>query len=99
MAVPHYTYLVLKMPGPKGIFIVKGSFEVSDLCDKEFHKMAQNFGMIANYEEPKEKAKIATTEVDKLPEGCPAEPEMKKPRVEASGEDKTTREEEKATRA
>jgi hypothetical protein len=41
--------------------------------------MAQNFGMIANYGEPKEKAKSATTEVDKLPEGRPAEPEMKKP--------------------
>jgi hypothetical protein len=99
MAVPHYTYLVLKMPGPKGIITVKGSFEVSDLCDKEFHKMAQNFGMIANYGEPKEKAKRATTEVNKLPEGCPAEPEMKKPRLEASGEDKPTREEEKATEA
>jgi hypothetical protein len=61
--------------------------------------MAQNFGMIANYGEPKEKAKSATTEVDKSPEGCPAEPEMKKPRVEASGEDKPTREEEKATGA
>jgi hypothetical protein len=79
MAVPHYTYLVLKMPGPKGIITVKGIFEVSDLCDKEFHKMAQNFGMIANYGEPKEKVKIATTKVDKLPEGHPAEPEMNKP--------------------
>jgi hypothetical protein len=49
MAVPHYTYLVLKMPGPTGIITVKGSFELSYLCDKEFHKMAQNFGMIANY--------------------------------------------------
>jgi hypothetical protein len=96
MAVPHYTYLVLKMPGPKGVITVKGSFEVSDLCDKEFHKMAQNFGMIANYAE---KAKSTTTEGDKLPEGHTAEPEMKKPRVEALGEDKTTEEEEKATMA
>jgi hypothetical protein len=53
MAVPHYTYLVLKMPGPKGIITVKGSFELSDQCDKEFHKMAQNFGMMASYGEPK----------------------------------------------
>jgi hypothetical protein len=79
MAVPHYTYLVLKMPGPKGIITVKGSFEVSDLCDKEFHKIAQNFGMIANYGEPREKVKSATTEVDKLAEGRSVEPEMKKP--------------------
>jgi hypothetical protein len=89
-------YLVLKMPGPKGIITVKGSFEVSDLCDKEFHKMAQNFGMIANYAE---KAKSTTTEGDKLPEGRTAEPEMKKPRVDASGEDKAREEEEKATMA
>jgi hypothetical protein len=99
MAVPHYMYLVLKMPGPKGIITVKGSFEVLDLCDKEFHKMAQNFGMIANYGEPKEKAKIMTTEVDKLPKGRPAEPEMKKPQVEETEEDKAIREEEKATTA
>jgi hypothetical protein len=99
MAVPHYTYLVLKKPGPKGIITVKGSFEVSDLCNKEFHKMAQNFGMIDNYGELKEKAKSVPIEVDKLPEGHPAEPEMKKPRVEASGEDKPIREEEKATEA
>jgi hypothetical protein len=58
--------------------------------------MAQNFGMIANYAE---KAKRMTTEGDKLPEGCTAEPEMKKPRVEVSGEDKTMEEEEKATTA
>jgi hypothetical protein len=57
MAVPHYTYLVLKMPGPNGIITVKGSFELSDLCDKEFHKMSQNFGMMASYGEPKDKAK------------------------------------------
>jgi hypothetical protein len=57
MAVPHYTYLVLKMPGPNGIITVKGSFELSDLCDKEFHKMAQNFDMMASYGEPNYKAK------------------------------------------
>jgi hypothetical protein len=57
MAVPHYTYLVLKMPGPNRIITIKGSFELSDLCDKEFHKMAQNFGMMASYGEPKDKAK------------------------------------------
>jgi hypothetical protein len=85
MAVPHYTYLVLKMPGPRGIITVKGSFEVSDLCDKEFHKMAQNFGMIANYAE---KVKNTTTEGIKLLEGRVTEPEMKKLRVEAPGEDK-----------
>jgi hypothetical protein len=91
MAVPHYTYLVLKMPGPKGTITVKGSFEVSDLCDKEFHKMAQNFGMIANYAE---KVQSTTTKGVKLPERRVAEPETKKLQVEALGEDKVTEEEE-----
>jgi hypothetical protein len=81
MAVSHYTYLVLKMPGPNRIIIVKGSFKLLDLCDKEFHKMAQNFGMMANYGEPKDKVKSATTGVAQQLEGHPAEPEVKKLRV------------------
>jgi hypothetical protein len=64
------------MPGPKGIITVKGSFEVSDQCEKEFHKMAQNFGMIANYAE---KVTSTTTKGDKLLEGHTPEPETKKP--------------------
>jgi hypothetical protein len=38
-------------------------------------------------------------EGDKLHEGRAADPEIKKPRVEASGEDKVTEKEEKATMA
>jgi hypothetical protein len=49
MAVPHYAYLALKIQGPKGVITVRGSFEVSNTCDKEFNRMAQNFGMIAEY--------------------------------------------------
>jgi hypothetical protein len=79
MAVPQFTYLVLKMLGPKGIITVKGSFELSDLCDKEFHKMAQNLGMMASYGEPKTKS--TTTGVTHQLEGNPKEPEVKKPRV------------------
>jgi hypothetical protein len=85
------------MPGPKGIITVKGSFELSDLCDKEFHKMAQNFGRMENYGEPKDKAKSATTGAAQQLEGHPAEPEVKKPRVQPSDQDKTTGEEEKTS--
>jgi hypothetical protein len=97
MAVPHYTYLVLKMPGPEGIIIVKGSFKLSDLCDKEFHKMAQNFGMMANYGEPKDKAKSSTTGAAQQLKGDPAEPEVKKPRVQPLEQGKPTGEEEKTS--
>jgi hypothetical protein len=81
MAVPHYTYLVLKMTGPNGIITVKGNFELLDLCDKEFHKMAQNFGMMASYGEPKDKAKSVTIGIAQQLEGHLAEPEVKEPRV------------------
>jgi hypothetical protein len=90
MAVPHYTYLVLKMPGSKGIIIVKGSSKLSDLCDKEFHKMAQNFGMMASYREPNCKAKSRTIEETRQLEGNPKEPEVKKPRVQLPEQEKTT---------
>jgi hypothetical protein len=52
--------------------------------------MAQNFGTTANYAE---KAKTTTTESIKLLEERVVEPEAKKPRVEALGEDKSTGEE------
>jgi hypothetical protein len=97
MAVPHYTYLVLKMPGPNGIITVKGSFELSDLCDKEFHKMAQKFGMIANYGELKGKATSTTTGIAKQLKGHPAEPEAKKLRAQPSDPKEVTGEEEKTS--
>jgi hypothetical protein len=49
MAVPHYTYLTLKIPGPKGTITVQGSFEVSNTCDKEFNRLTQTFVMTAEY--------------------------------------------------
>jgi hypothetical protein len=94
MAVPHYTYLVLKMPGPKGIITVKGSFELSDLCDKEFHKMAQNFGMMASCGEPNYKTKSTTIGFTHQIEGNLKEPEVKKPRVQPPVQEKSTGEEE-----
>jgi hypothetical protein len=99
MAVPHYTYLVLKMPGPNGIITVKGSFKLSDLCNKEFHKMAQNFGMMANYGEPKDKTKISTAAAVQQLVAHPAEPEVKKARVQPLEQDKPTGEEEKTSTA
>jgi hypothetical protein len=35
MAIPHYTYLVLKMPAPRGILTLYGDLLVSFKCDKE----------------------------------------------------------------
>jgi hypothetical protein len=61
MALPHYTYLVLKMPGSNRIITVKESFELSDICDKVFHKMPQSFSTIVEYREAKGKAECSTS--------------------------------------
>jgi hypothetical protein len=50
MIIPHYAYLMLKILGPKGTIIMQGSFEVANTCDREFNRMAQTFGMTAEYE-------------------------------------------------
>jgi hypothetical protein len=97
MAVSHYTYLVLKMPGPRGIIAVKGSFKLSDLCDKEFHKMVQNFGMIANYGEPNDKISSMTAGITKQLEGHPPKPEAKKLRVQSADPKEAAVEEEKTS--
>jgi hypothetical protein len=81
MAMPHYSYLVLKMPEPNGVITVKGSFELSDICDKEFHKMAQTFGMISEYGQLKGKTDKDTTTATRQPKGNKEgsiEPEAKK---------------------
>ena len=54
MAVPHYAYLKLKIPGPYGAFTVSGSFQRSNDCDKQFSKLSESFGMQEELAELKE---------------------------------------------
>src|ERR1041384_5498584 len=44
VAVPHYAYLELKMPGSTGVLKISGSFTKSDQCDRDFHKVSDTFG-------------------------------------------------------
>src|SRR3954466_13356257 len=44
MAVPHYAYLKLKMPGSSGVITVNGSFTKSDQYDRDFHEVSDTFG-------------------------------------------------------
>jgi hypothetical protein len=32
MAIPHYTYMILKMPGPQGIITVRADFQGAAEC-------------------------------------------------------------------
>ena len=41
MTIPNYTYLKLKMPGPKGVITVGSSFEHAYECDVECIKHAE----------------------------------------------------------
>jgi hypothetical protein len=45
MAVPHYAYLKLRMPGNRGPLTISGSFERSKNCDKDFNTLSQTFGI------------------------------------------------------
>jgi hypothetical protein len=40
MAVPHYTYLVLKMPSPAGVLSLQGDLKISFDCDTEVVELA-----------------------------------------------------------
>jgi hypothetical protein len=59
--------------------------KLSDLCDKEFHKMAQTFGTIAEYGQLKGKTDKETAAAAEKPEenkGDSIEPKAKKPGVQ-----------------
>ena len=40
MAIPNYTYLKLKMPGPNGIITVGSTFSHTYMCDHEHYELA-----------------------------------------------------------
>ncbi|XP_066361036.1 uncharacterized protein [Miscanthus floridulus] len=40
MAIPNYTYLKLKMPGPNGIITVSSAFLHAFTCDHEHYELA-----------------------------------------------------------
>ena len=40
MAVPNYTYLKLKLPGPNGVITMSGSFEQAYVSSREYFNLA-----------------------------------------------------------
>jgi hypothetical protein len=68
MAVPHYTYLVLKMPSPAGVLSLQGDLKISHNCDTEAVEIASTNqvpnAMMEVYAASK---KLATSELD-IPE-------------------------------
>jgi hypothetical protein len=68
MVVPHYTYLVLKMPSPAGVLPLQGDLKISHDCDTEAVEIASTNqvpnAMMEVYAASK---KLATSELD-IPE-------------------------------
>ena len=57
LMVPHYAYLKMKIPGKDGrVITVHGDFARADKCDRDFHKIAESFGMQKEFQELKETA-------------------------------------------
>jgi hypothetical protein len=68
MAVPHYTYLVLKMPSPAGVLSLQGDLKISHDCDKKAVGIAStNHVPNAMMEVYVASKKLATSELD-IPE-------------------------------
>ena len=40
MAIPNYTYLKLKMPGPNGVITMGSTFSHAYTCDREHYELA-----------------------------------------------------------
>jgi hypothetical protein len=68
MSVPHYTYLVLKMPSPAGVLSMQGDLKISFYCDtKAVELAATNQVPNAMMELYVASKKLAPTELD-IPE-------------------------------
>jgi hypothetical protein len=68
MAVPHYTYLVLKMPSPAGVLSLQRDLKISHDCDTEAVVIAStNQVLNAMMEVYAASKKLATSELD-IPE-------------------------------
>ncbi|XP_066382617.1 uncharacterized protein [Miscanthus floridulus] len=66
MAIPNYTYLKLKMPGPSGVITVSSAFSHAFMCDHEHFKLTtaivnlselpwlreSSFPIVPNYNKP-----------------------------------------------
>ena len=70
MAVPHYAYLKMKMPGPKGIITVSGDFKRSIDCAKHSSELAQALVIAEELEEIKRKVDFAKQNLENAARKC-----------------------------
>jgi hypothetical protein len=54
MVIPHYAYLVLKMPGPHGVIPIKGDVKRAFDCDRESYETADRLTASAELQDLKQ---------------------------------------------
>jgi hypothetical protein len=87
MAIPHYAYLVLKIPGPHGVISVRGDVKHAYDCDGERYEMIDRLMTFAELQELKKalaepppvlvmpKAKMSIWPEDSLSKTVPLSPD------------------------
>jgi hypothetical protein len=71
MAVLHYAYLKLRMPGNRGPLTISGSFARSENSDRDFNTLSQTFGIHEELHHIRE-----STNMDVTPEAQQNAPEL-----------------------
>nr|CAE02225.2 OSJNBb0015C06.3 [Oryza sativa Japonica Group] len=92
MAVPHYTYMMMKMPGPRGVISLRSDIKQVVTCDKESCEMAQTRKITLAREEIRLAASIATEEevlATKMPKSGEGDAKTKKNPLDPSYPTKT----------
>lgn len=84
MAIPHHTYLVLKMPAPKGVLSIYGDVETSYKCDTEAIQLAEaieystNTTMMLAEAQKVDQNQLMIPEMEPMPTTLQPDPKVKK---------------------
>ena len=68
MAVPHYSYLVLKMPTKKGVLTVRGNVYTAYTCEEESFRITEAINLSIRMAETVAQATQISPDQLKLPE-------------------------------
>ena len=77
MAIPHYVYLILKMPAPNGVLSLKGDLKISHDCDVEAVEFAAAAQVPTQMMEVLALAKKSTDQESDVPTKKPAHTSFK----------------------
>ncbi|XP_066373690.1 uncharacterized protein [Miscanthus floridulus] len=78
MAIPHYAYLVLKMPSPAGVLSLRGNLSVAYACETESVALAKATDLSIQMASMVAEAKMASADNMEIPEPPRASAKSKK---------------------